>query len=238
MDATPPRDTPDGTPLLAAEDVRKRFGALVVLDGVDLSVGAGEAVGIVGPNGAGQDDAARRARGRAAAERRHGPLPRRRRHAAERGRALPLGVGPHPPGPAAVRGHDRLRERPRRHDDGRWPARAGGLRPHARGARLDRADAGRQPPRGGARPAVAQAARDGPRAGDRPVGAAPRRDRRRADRRREPTSSSRRSRSCAAAGWRSSGSSTSSTRSCRSSERLVCMAAGPDHRRRRPRTRS
>ena len=40
--------------ILAAEGVRKRFGALVVLDGVDFSVGAGEAVGIVGPNGAGK----------------------------------------------------------------------------------------------------------------------------------------------------------------------------------------
>jgi branched-chain amino acid transport system ATP-binding protein len=54
MDATPPRDTPDSTPLLAADDVRKQFGALVVLDGVELTVGAGEAVGIVGPNGAGK----------------------------------------------------------------------------------------------------------------------------------------------------------------------------------------
>lgn len=44
----------DGTALLAAVGVRKRFGALVVLDGVDFSVGAGEAVGIVGPNGAGK----------------------------------------------------------------------------------------------------------------------------------------------------------------------------------------
>jgi branched-chain amino acid transport system ATP-binding protein len=40
--------------IVAAEDVRKRFGALVVLDGVDFAVGAGEAVGIVGPNGAGK----------------------------------------------------------------------------------------------------------------------------------------------------------------------------------------
>jgi branched-chain amino acid transport system ATP-binding protein len=41
-------------PLLVAEGIRKRFGALVVLDGVDFSVGADEAVGIVGPNGAGK----------------------------------------------------------------------------------------------------------------------------------------------------------------------------------------
>jgi branched-chain amino acid transport system ATP-binding protein len=40
--------------ILAAVEVRKRFGALVVLDGVDFAVAAGEAVGIVGPNGAGK----------------------------------------------------------------------------------------------------------------------------------------------------------------------------------------
>ena len=39
--------------VLAAVDVRKRFGALAVLDGVDLTLKHGEAVGIVGPNGAG-----------------------------------------------------------------------------------------------------------------------------------------------------------------------------------------
>jgi branched-chain amino acid transport system ATP-binding protein len=44
----------EGTALLAAAGLRKRFGALVVLDGVDFTVGAGEAVGIVGPNGAGK----------------------------------------------------------------------------------------------------------------------------------------------------------------------------------------
>ncbi|HXM73191.1 MAG TPA: ATP-binding cassette domain-containing protein [Candidatus Dormibacteraeota bacterium] len=40
--------------VLAAVDVRKRFGALAVLDGVNLALNQGEAVGIVGPNGAGK----------------------------------------------------------------------------------------------------------------------------------------------------------------------------------------
>lgn len=43
-----------GDAALAAVGIRKRFGALVVLDGVDFAVGADEAVGIVGPNGAGK----------------------------------------------------------------------------------------------------------------------------------------------------------------------------------------
>ncbi|HEX6763699.1 MAG TPA: ABC transporter ATP-binding protein [Gaiellaceae bacterium] len=45
---------PTGTPLLEASGLRKRFGALVVLDGVDFAVRPDEAVGIVGPNGAGK----------------------------------------------------------------------------------------------------------------------------------------------------------------------------------------
>ena len=42
------------TPILVAEGLHKRFGALVVLDGVGLRIGQGEALGIVGPNGAGK----------------------------------------------------------------------------------------------------------------------------------------------------------------------------------------
>jgi branched-chain amino acid transport system ATP-binding protein len=40
--------------LLDAQGIHKRFGALVVLEGVDFSVAPDEAVGIVGPNGAGK----------------------------------------------------------------------------------------------------------------------------------------------------------------------------------------
>ncbi len=41
-------------PILALEKVSKRFGAIVVADGIDLSLGEGEALGIIGPNGAGK----------------------------------------------------------------------------------------------------------------------------------------------------------------------------------------
>jgi branched-chain amino acid transport system ATP-binding protein len=41
-------------PILVAQGLHKRFGALVVLDGVDIAIGKGEAIGIVGPNGAGK----------------------------------------------------------------------------------------------------------------------------------------------------------------------------------------
>ena len=40
--------------ILVASGIRKRFGALVVLDGIDLAMRADEAVGVVGPNGAGK----------------------------------------------------------------------------------------------------------------------------------------------------------------------------------------
>jgi len=42
------------TALLELQGLAKRFGQVVVADGVDLTVRSGEAIGIVGPNGAGK----------------------------------------------------------------------------------------------------------------------------------------------------------------------------------------
>src|SRR5919202_1619348 len=42
------------TPALAVRDLRKRYGAVEALKGVDLEVGEGELVGLLGPNGAGK----------------------------------------------------------------------------------------------------------------------------------------------------------------------------------------
>ncbi len=41
-------------PILALEQISKRFGAVVVAERLDLALGPGEALGIVGPNGAGK----------------------------------------------------------------------------------------------------------------------------------------------------------------------------------------
>jgi len=40
--------------ILAFEQISKRFGAVVVANGIDLALGEGEALGIIGPNGAGK----------------------------------------------------------------------------------------------------------------------------------------------------------------------------------------
>jgi branched-chain amino acid transport system ATP-binding protein len=41
-------------PILALENISKRFGAVVVANGIDLALAEGEALGIIGPNGAGK----------------------------------------------------------------------------------------------------------------------------------------------------------------------------------------
>ena len=41
-------------PILALEKISKRFGAIVIADGLDLALTDGEALGIIGPNGAGK----------------------------------------------------------------------------------------------------------------------------------------------------------------------------------------
>jgi branched-chain amino acid transport system ATP-binding protein len=42
------------SPILSLEKISKRFGAVVVADGIDLALNEGEALGIIGPNGAGK----------------------------------------------------------------------------------------------------------------------------------------------------------------------------------------
>jgi branched-chain amino acid transport system ATP-binding protein len=42
------------TPILAVEELTKRFGGVTALDGVSLAVAEGELLGLVGPNGAGK----------------------------------------------------------------------------------------------------------------------------------------------------------------------------------------
>lgn len=41
-------------PILALDKISKRFGAIVIADGIDLELAEGESLGIIGPNGAGK----------------------------------------------------------------------------------------------------------------------------------------------------------------------------------------
>jgi glutamate transport system ATP-binding protein len=47
-------DSSGGVPLVQLTDVRKSFGDNLVLDGIDLSIGAGEAIVVAGPSGSGK----------------------------------------------------------------------------------------------------------------------------------------------------------------------------------------
>ncbi len=52
--AEPTAPVPAGAPVLEVRGVTKRFGALAVLRGIDLALGQGEVLGLVGDNGAGK----------------------------------------------------------------------------------------------------------------------------------------------------------------------------------------
>jgi len=39
------------TPVLSVDNVKKRFGGIVAVDGLNLEVEPGEIVGLIGPNG-------------------------------------------------------------------------------------------------------------------------------------------------------------------------------------------
>src|SRR5215467_8976608 len=45
---------PTGRPILALDKISKRFGAVVIANGIDLALAEGEALGVIGPNGAGK----------------------------------------------------------------------------------------------------------------------------------------------------------------------------------------
>jgi len=49
--------------IIEVENLAKRYGSLVALDGVSFTVDKGEVFGILGPNGAGKDTSSRTPRG-------------------------------------------------------------------------------------------------------------------------------------------------------------------------------
>jgi ABC-2 type transport system ATP-binding protein len=53
------RDAEAMTSAIAVEGLRKRFGAVLALDGIDLEVPSGSVLGLLGPNGAGKTTAVR-----------------------------------------------------------------------------------------------------------------------------------------------------------------------------------
>lgn len=54
LEAVLPRRNPDGSPLLVLKDLKRSFGGVRAVDGVSLTVRAGQVHGLIGPNGSGK----------------------------------------------------------------------------------------------------------------------------------------------------------------------------------------
>src|ERR1700753_1061916 len=124
------------TPLLELDGVSKRFGQVVIATDLSLTIGPGDTVGIVGPNGGGKNrlfwpisrDLGPGSGAGPFAALGRGPVRRAPGDQARLGRPVPAGNRPDLPGAAAVRGHDRVREPAGGGPAGRRTAAPGQLR--------------------------------------------------------------------------------------------------------------
>ena len=73
------------------QGISRRFGGVVAADGVEISAGRGEILGIIGPNGAGKTTLFEMVAGFTAPDARSHPLRRPRRHLGDAGAARAAG---------------------------------------------------------------------------------------------------------------------------------------------------